>query len=94
KPNNFLFNLETNDEIGIINRSANIMVKKLTTYIDNTKDLNATILQKESHLKEAQRMAKVGSWEYNVVDENLLLSDEIYRILGVKFGTIIKWNDF
>lgn len=93
-PDNFLFNIESNDEIGTINRSANIMVKKLTTYIDNTKDLSATILQKESHLKEAQRIAKVGSWEYNVVDEILLLSDEVYRILGVKFGTVITWKDF
>ncbi|NOR57666.1 MAG: EAL domain-containing protein [Sulfurimonas sp.] len=94
KPKDFHFNVQTNDEIGTINRSANIMVKKLTTYIDNTKDLSATILQKEAHLKEAQRIAKVGSWEYNVVDGNLLLSDEIYRILGVKFGTSIKWKDF
>ncbi|WP_372999496.1 EAL domain-containing protein [Sulfurimonas sp.] len=94
RPNNFLFNIETNDEIGTINRSANIMVKKLTKYINNTKDLSDTILQKEAHLKEAQRIAKVGSWEYNVVDGNLLLSDEVYRILGVKFGTQIKWKDF
>jgi len=94
EPKNFHFNVQTNDEIGTINRAANIMVKKLTTYIDSTKELNATILQKEAHLKEAQRIAKVGSWEYNVIDGNLLLSDEVYRILGVKFGTTIKWKDF
>jgi len=93
-PKDFHFNVKTNDEIGTIKKSANIMVEKLTTYLENTEDLNATILQKETHLKEAQRMAKVGSWEYNVVDDKLLLSDEIYRILGVKFGTVIKWNDF
>ncbi|EDZ63568.1 diguanylate cyclase/phosphodiesterase (GGDEF & EAL & HAMP linker domain) with PAS/PAC sensor(s) [Sulfurimonas gotlandica GD1] len=94
RPKDFHFNVQTNDEIGTINRSANIMVQKLTKYIDNTQKLNDTILQKEAHLKEAQRIAKVGSWEYNVIDGSLLLSDEVYRILGVKFGTAITWKDF
>ncbi|MFT5836034.1 MAG: diguanylate cyclase (GGDEF)-like protein [Sulfurimonas sp.] len=94
KPNNFTLSTQVDDEITTINKSANIMVKKLTNFINDTKELNDSVLQKKVHLKEAQRIAKVGSWEYNVVTDNLLLSDEVYRILGVKFGTIIKWNDF
>lgn len=94
KPNNLLFDTKTNDEIGRINRSANIMVAKLNKYIVKTQQLHEAILQKEAHLREAQRIAKVGSWEYNLVDQTLLLSDEVYRILGVKFGTSIEWNDF
>ncbi len=94
RPKNFFFNIKTNDEIGIITKAANNMVDKLTKYINYNKQLNETLSQKETHLKEAQRIANVGSWEYNVVDEFLHLSDEVYRILGVKFGTTIKWNDF
>jgi len=89
-----LTHIATNDEIGTISKSANILLNKLSSYIKNTKELNETIVQKEAHLREAQRIAKVGSWEYNVVDKVLLLSDEVYRILGVKFGTVIKWDDF
>ncbi len=89
-----IVSIDTNDEIGTISKSAGIMVKKLKSYIQNTKELNETIKQKEAHLKEAQRLAKIGSWEYNVVEKSLTLSDEVYRILGVKFGTIITWNDF
>ena len=89
-----LTHIATNDEIGTISKSANILLNKLSSYIKNTKELNETIVQKEAHLREAQRIAKVGSWEYNVVDKALLLSDEVYRILGVKFGTVIKWDDF
>nr|WP_321266281.1 EAL domain-containing protein [uncultured Sulfurimonas sp.] len=94
QPKKIHFNTQSNDEIGTITKSANIMVEKLTKYIEHTKKLNDTISQKEAHLKEAQRIAKVGSWEYNVIDKSLHLSDEVYRILGVRFGTLIKWEDF
>lgn len=89
-----IVSITSKDEIGSISKSANIMINKLASYIQNTKHLNETIVQKEAHLKEAQRMAKVGSWEYNVTDKKLTLSDEVYRILGVKFGTLITWNKF
>ncbi|MCK9491835.1 MAG: EAL domain-containing protein [Sulfurimonas sp.] len=88
-----IVSIDTNDEIGTISKSAGIMVNKLKSYIQSTKELNETIKQKEAHLKEAQRLAKVGSWEYNVVEKELTLSDEIYRILGVRFGTVITWDD-
>ena len=94
KPKNFSLDISANDEIGTITKSANIMVDKLTKYISYNKELNVAILQKESHLKDAQRIAKVGSWEYNIVNETLLLSDEVYRILGVKLSNKISWNDF
>ncbi len=73
---------------------AYILYRILKHILDETHDLNETISQKEIHLKDAQRMAKVGSWEYNIIDNTLLLSDEVYRMLGVKFGTHIGWNDF
>ncbi len=94
EPKNFSFNITTNDEIGIINKSANIMVTKLTNYINKTKTLHEEVLSKESHLKEAQRIAKVGSWEYSIIDKSLHLSDEIYRILGIKLNTDISWESF
>ncbi|MCK4874279.1 MAG: EAL domain-containing protein [Sulfurimonas sp.] len=58
------------------------------------KPLNEEMSQKESHLKDAQRIAKIGSWEYNLVTKTLSLSDEIYRILGVRLSTNIGWEDF
>ncbi len=94
KPANFNLENSSKDEIGTITASANIMVKKLITYITYNKELNLNLSQKESHLKDAQRIAKVGSWEYDIVNETLSLSDEIYRILEVKLGTIINWTDF
>jgi len=89
-----IVSIDTNDEIGIISRSADIMINKLKSYIQSTKELNVSIKQKEAHLKEAQRIAKVGSWKYDVVEKELRLSDEVYRILGVRVGTVLTWEDF
>ena len=42
-----------------------------------------TIRQSEARLNEAQRLAKIGSWELKI-DENILIwSDQTYRIFGI-----------
>jgi PAS domain S-box-containing protein len=38
---------------------------------------------REASLKEAQRLAHVGSWELNLIDNHLQWSDEIYRIFEI-----------
>ena len=38
----------------------------------------------ESRLKEAQRVAHVGSWEWRVADNRVRWSDELYRIYGLE----------
>ena len=42
----------------------------------------AELTESEARLTEAQRMAQLGSWEWNLVDNTLVWSDEIYRIFG------------
>ncbi len=37
----------------------------------------------EARLIEAQRIASMGYWEWNIVDDSLLWSDQIYRIFGL-----------
>ena len=69
-------------------------LKSLKKIEQNFKNLSENISQKESHLKNAQRIAKVGSWEYNLLTKKLTLSDEIYRILGIKQNINIEYEDF
>jgi diguanylate cyclase (GGDEF)-like protein len=94
KPTNFSFNVKANDEIGIINKSANTMVTKLTKYINKANRLNEEIASKEAHLREAQRIARVGSWEYSIIDKTLHLSDEVYRILEINLNHQLSWDEF
>ncbi len=41
-------------------------------------------LVNEARLEEAQRLAHVGSWEWDVRENRLIWSDEVYRIFGVQ----------
>lgn len=47
--------------------------------MDSTAKINR-IVESERRLREAEKMAKIGSWELDLVNNNLYWSDEIYRI--------------
>jgi PAS domain S-box-containing protein len=53
-------------------------------------------LQREKHkLGLAQRLAHIGSWEWNVPDNIFTCSDELYHILGLEPGEFkITFEDF
>jgi len=60
--------------------------KKLINYLLHKKKYRTTI---ENKLKEAQAIAKVGSWELDLINDELFWSDEIFRIFNLdknKFG--------
>ena len=43
-----------------------------------------TVQRREAQLAEAQHIAKIGSWEWDVPSDVVTWSDELYRIYGVK----------
>lgn len=51
--------------------------------ITEKKRLETLIIQNESRLKEAQKIAKIGSWELDFSTVTLTWSDEIFRIFEV-----------
>jgi PAS domain S-box-containing protein len=40
--------------------------------------------ESEESLAEAQQMAHIGNWNWNIVNNKLIWSDELYRIFGLK----------
>jgi len=82
------------DEIASITTSANSMVHKLIQFLEDSEELNLKLTQNQAHLKDAQRIAHVGSWEYNIDNKKLSLSDEVYRILGIKRDSNMNWDIF
>jgi DNA-binding response OmpR family regulator len=46
------------------------------------------ITRNEQKLLEAQRMARIGNWELDIVTNQMVWSDEVYRILGVEEGSV------
>ncbi len=81
------------DEVFSIVESANIMIENIILFLNKMSILNSELMLSQSHLKDAQRMAKVGSVEYNLISGELVLSDEYYRLLGVPLHTRLSWND-
>ena len=48
------------------------------------KQAKNSLQENEERLKEAQRIAHLGNWEWDIVQNELIWSDEIYRIFGLE----------
>ena len=42
-----------------------------------------SLMESERRLAEAQKIAHLGNWEWNIVTDELYWSDEVYRIFGL-----------
>jgi len=79
---------------------------KLNETLDNLEELvkertaefeeaYSSLLENERRLSEAQRIAHIRNWDWNIITNKLYLSNEIYRIYGLElqeFG--VTRNDF
>lgn len=63
-----------------------------TAFMDIQKEVlerkNILIIQNEGKLKEAQEIGLLGSWEFDVVNNEVSWSDQMYRIFGYEPGEI------
>ena len=57
-------------------------------------ELNDTIRKNEVRLRESQKLAHVGNWEYDVEKDELWWSDELYNIFQIKKQKKISVNTF
>jgi PAS domain S-box-containing protein len=48
------------------------------------KRIQAALVRSEERLKRAQEIARLGSWELDLLDNRLIWSDEVYRIFGIQ----------
>ncbi|KOR29659.1 hypothetical protein TI05_14900, partial [Achromatium sp. WMS3] len=74
-----------------LHRSSEVILDALEKLYDSL-DASYTVLavaydklqqSSEVQLKEAQRLARIGSWELNLLNNHLTWSDEIYRIFEI-----------
>lgn len=56
--------------------------------ISETKEREEALRKSEERLRQAQRIAGVGNWVWNVESGDLAWSDEIYRICGFQAGEV------
>ena len=62
--------------------------KNLYEEIEERKVSEQKLREKEVSLHDAQRMAKMGDWEWNMLTQKSIWSDNYYKMLGLKPGTV------
>jgi len=63
-----------------------LLVASMRSEWERAEDALARLEESESALAEAQRLAGIGSWDWDVVADQVVWSDELYRIVGVERG--------
>jgi PAS domain S-box-containing protein len=96
--------VRSRDEIGRLGQAFNAMALRIqasykaleqriaerTHELEERKRAEAALRKSEASLREAQRIARLGNWEWNVTANALHWSDEVYSIFGVakhEFGS-------
>ncbi|MBI5344884.1 MAG: PAS domain-containing protein, partial [Deltaproteobacteria bacterium] len=72
------------DEIGALIGSFNLMLNGLRDYRGKAVAYGAELENGLTRLAEAQRIAHLGNWDWDIANNTLWWSDEIYRIFGLK----------
>ncbi len=53
------------------------------TDITERKSIKDDLLRSQERLKKAQEIAHLGSWDWDIVNNTLSWTDEVYRIFGL-----------
>lgn len=60
--------------------------------ITEHKEAQAALLRSQGRLAEAQRIARLGNWEWNIVANDMIWSDEVYRIFDLPDLTRVSFE--
>jgi len=71
------------DLLEALKRDINQMIEDISTEIAERKRVEQALRERQASLAEAQRIAHLGNWDWNIQTNELRWSDEIYRIFGL-----------
>ncbi|MDQ3076046.1 MAG: ATP-binding protein [bacterium] len=77
-------NTKRKDELGVLFRAFNTMVYNLK---ESYTGLETKVKERTEALSEAQQLAHIGSWEWDIVNNTTVWSDELYRLFEVSKDT-------
>jgi PAS domain S-box-containing protein len=76
--------LRGNDELADLGRAFNYAAQQLQKLYGDIKRSEASLAESNARLQEAQRIAQVGYWEFDLLTNRVNWSDETYRIHGMQ----------
>src|SRR5436190_2000525 len=59
------------------------LLKELSDKSQKLEEKTADLLREQQKLSEAQKLAHIGSWEWNIIENIVNYSEELYRIYGL-----------
>jgi len=84
-----------NNEIGMIMEAANKMRDNIAHHAEYMNELASRLAESQLHLKEAQQIARMGSWRFDTETQACEFSDQIYALLGLdRERAELHWEDF
>ncbi len=88
----FIFIIAT---VGLIISSAKAEVDNAQRqYRQLNEELEKRIDERTSLLNEAQKITRMGSWEWYIDEDRIIWTDELYEIFGVERGTRLTYDSF
>jgi PAS domain S-box-containing protein len=78
---------ESNDEVGQLVQRFSDMRDALHVHEAQMLERSRQVQRSREHLAEAQRIAHIGSWEFNSGTNELVWSEEVFRIFGMERST-------
>jgi two-component system sensor histidine kinase UhpB len=76
--------VERTAELTRTNEQLRQKIEELTCSEEELREGEILLLEREQSLLEAQRLAHLGNWEWDIIKNKLWWSDEVYRIFGLE----------
>ena len=69
------------------------MILEMGIDVTEVRNSQEALIRKEQGLAEAQRIAHLGNWDWNITTNELTWSDEVYRIFGLESQEFVTTYD-
>jgi PAS domain S-box-containing protein len=69
-------------------------ILSITRDISERESIHHALLKNQYYLEKAQDLGKIGTWEMDLLNENLFWTDETYIIFGIPVGTPLNLKRF
>ncbi len=78
----------------IISAGQSVGTRGIIADLTEAKRAQKALLNKSYFLQKAQEIGKIGTWELDIKKNELLWTDETYRIFGLPIGTKLTYETF